>query len=71
VNQSCALERMVLTFTSQVALRNSPQLFIHKGNKDLQGFLVPGSPLAEERADRLGERLGHTHTVSSAPIVRP
>ena len=66
MDQGCALQRMILAFLPQVALRNAAQLFIYKGNEHLQGFLVPGSPLAEESANRLGRRFGHTHTVDSA-----
>jgi hypothetical protein len=66
MNQSCALESMVGTFLPQMAPRDATQLFINEGNKDLEGLLIPGSPLAKEDTDRLRRRLGHTHTLGSA-----
>jgi hypothetical protein len=63
VNQASALESMVGTFLPQVMPSDATQLFVHKRNKDLEGLLIPGSPSAEQGADRLGRRFGHTHTL--------
>jgi hypothetical protein len=57
---------MVGAFLSKVMLSDATQLLIHKRDKDLEGFLIPRSPFAEEGTDRLGRRFGHTHTVGSA-----
>lgn len=54
---------MVGTFLPQMASSDATQLFIDQWNKDLEGFLIPGSPLTEQGAHRLGRRFGHTHTL--------
>jgi hypothetical protein len=63
MNQGSALEGMVRTFLSQVMFSNSAQLFIHNRDERLEGLVIPGSPFAQEGADRLGRGFCHTHTV--------
>jgi hypothetical protein len=61
---------MVGTFLPQVMPSDATQLFVHKRNKDLEGLLIPGSPSAEQGADWLGRRFGHTHTLGSVKDLK-
>ena len=61
MNQGRVLESMAGTFLPRMVPRDTTQPPICKRNEDLEGLLIPGSPLAEEGADGLGARLGHAH----------
>jgi hypothetical protein len=70
VNQRCALESVVWAFLPQVIPSNLPQLLVYKWDERLQGLVIPGPPLAQEGADRLGRGFCHSHTVRSTKDLK-
>ena len=45
-------------------LSDAAQFLVDQRDEGLESFLITGSPLGQQGADRLRRRFGHTHTLA-------